>query len=393
MRIVFDARHIRDFGIGTYIRNLLRALLEVDAKNEYVLIGKRESRRDLRAIDRESTRFTTVFYEGADDDWRDQYAFPWFLRNHPADVYHIPLARAPLFMPQPYVVTVHDLGFLLFAQSSQSKDWRMEWRERIIGRGLQRAHTVIAVSGATQRDVEQLFSVPSSKIRRIYDAPDPRLFHETPGKTPEELETERAERRRQFLGRYQIDYPFLLYAGTVRPQKNVPRLIEAFSVLRSELQQHPHFRRLKLIIIGDDISKNPAVRLAVLHSRLEDSVRFLGFVPDETLRVFFEAAEAFVFPSLHEGFGLAPLEAMVAGTPVVASNVSALPEVLGDAAMLVNPDNVFDISRGIHDVLLDTELKATLIEKGRLQAKKYSWTRAAELVLEIYREAASGVRR
>lgn len=390
MRIVFDARHIRDFGIGTYIRNLLRALLEVDAKNEYVLIGKRESRRDLRAIDRESARFRTVYYEGADDDWRDQVAFPWFLRQHPADVYHVPLARAPLFMPQPYVVTVHDLGFLLFAQN---KDWRMEWRERIIGRGLHRAHTVIAVSGATQRDVEQLFNVPSKKIRRIYDAPDPRLFAEVPGKSPEELESDRAKRRTQFLGRYQIDYPFLLYAGTVRPQKNVPRLIEAFSVLRGELQQHPHFRRLKLIIIGDEISKNPAVRLAVLHSRLEDSVRFLGFVPDETLRVFFEAAEVFVFPSLHEGFGLAPLEAMVAGTPVVASNVSALPEVLGNAAMLVNPENVFEIARGIHDVLLDTELQASLIEKGHIQAKKYSWTRAAELVLEIYREAAQGKKR
>ena len=373
-----------------YIRNLLRALLEIDSKNEYVLIGKRESRRDLRAIDRESTRFTTVYYEGADDHWSDHVAFPWFLRNHPADVYHVPLARVPLFMPEPYVVTVHDLGFLLFAQN---KDWRMEWRERFIGRGLRRAHTVIAVSGATKRDVEQLFNVPEDKIQRIYDAPDPSLFHESPDRTPEELIAERQERRRQFLGRYQIDYPFLLYAGTVRPQKNVPRLIEAFSVLRGELQQHPHFRNLKLIIIGDEISKNPSVRLAVLHSRLEESVRFLGFVPDETLRVFFEAAEAFVFPSLHEGFGLAPLEAMVAGTPVIASNVSALPEVLGDAAMLVNPDNVFEIARGIHDVLLDTELQANLIEKGYAQAKQYSWTRAAELVLEIYRDAASGTGR
>nr|MCU0228289.1 glycosyltransferase family 4 protein [Bryobacterales bacterium] len=366
--------------------NLLRALLEVDPNNEYVLIGKRESRKDLRAIDRESTRFRTVFYEGADDDWRDQFAFPWFLRNHPADVYHVPLARVPLLMPRPYVVTVHDLGFLLF---NKNKDWRMEWRERIIGRGLQRAHTVIAVSGATQRDVEQLFNVPSEKIQRIYDAPDPKLFAESADKSAEERTEERRERKRQFLGRYQIDYPFLLYAGTVKPQKNIPRLIEAFSVLRSELQQHPHFRRLKLIIIGDEISRSPSVRLAVLHSRLEDSVRFLGFVPDETLRAFFEAAEAFVFPSLHEGFGLAPLEAMVAGTPVVASNVSALPEVLGDAAMLVNPDNVFDISRGIHDVLLDSELQANLIEKGYLQAGKYSWTRAAEQVLAIYRQAAA----
>lgn len=392
MRIVFDARHIRDFGVGTYIRNLLHALLAVDDRNEYTLIGKRESRRDLRALVKESPRCSVAYFEGADDDWKDHVSFPWFLRNYPADVYHIPLARVPAFMPQPYVVTVHDLGFLLYPQN-QKKDWRMEMREHLIGRGFRRAQRVIAVSGATQRDVEQLFNIPSSKISRIYDAPDPRLFPHEPDKSPTELAAERRERRDRFLGRYQIDYPFLLYAGNVKPQKNVSRLIEAFSVLRSELEQHPHYRRLKLIIIGDDISKNPSVRLTVLHTHMEDSVRFLGFVPEDTLRVFFEAAEAFVFPSLHEGFGLAPLEAMVAGTPVVASNVSALPEVLGDAAMFVNPDNVFDISRGIHEVLLDTETRASLVEKGYEQAAKYSWSTAAEQVLEIYRNVARGSRR
>lgn len=381
MRIVFDARHVRDFGIGTYIRNLLRALLEVDHENEYVLIGYRESRRDLRALAKLSERVTVTYFEGRDDNWRDHLAFPWFLRRHRGDVYHIPYARVPLFMPTPYVVTVHDIGFLLFADK---KDWRMEWRERLIGHGLRRASAVIAVSGATQRDVQQFFNIPPERIEKIYDAPDPEIFP-NPGEENGQSKGDRLNIRQQLLERYQIDYPYLLYAGTVRPQKNVPRLIEAFSVLRSELKKHPHYRRLKLLIIGDEISKNPSVRLAVLHSRLEDSVRFLGFVPDETLRVFFEAAEAFVFPSLHEGFGLAPLEAMVAGTPVVASNVSALPEVLGDAALLVNPENVFEISRGIHEVLLDAELRASLIEKGTAQAAKYSWRQTAEQVIEIYR--------
>lgn len=384
MRIVFDARHVRDFGIGTYIRNLLRALVEVDHENEYVLIGYRESRRDLRALSKLSDRVTVTYFEGRDDNWRDHLAFPWFLRRHQGDVYHVPYARVPLFMPTPYVVTVHDIGFLLFADK---KDWRMEWRERLIGHGLRRASAVIAVSGATQRDVQQFFGIPPEKIEKIYDAPDPAIFP-NPGEENGQSNGDRLKIRQQFLERYQIDYPYLLYAGTVRPQKNVPRLIEAFSVLRSELLKHPHYRRLKLLIIGDEISKNPSVRLAVLHSRLEDSVRFLGFVPDETLRVFFEAAEAFVFPSLHEGFGLAPLEAMVAGTPVVASNVSALPEVLGDAALLVNPENVFEISRGIHDVLLDAELRTSLIEKGRVQAAKYSWKKTAEQVIGIYRRTA-----
>jgi glycosyltransferase involved in cell wall biosynthesis len=383
MRIVFDARHVRDFGIGTYIRNLLRALLEVDTDNEYVLIGYPESKGDLRALAKLSSRVKVTYYEGRDDAWQDHIAFPWFLRQHPADVYHVPIAWAPFFMPKPYVVTVHDIGFLLFPEK---KDWRMQWRERLIGRGLRRANKVIAVSGATQRDVQQFFNIPPERLHRIYDAPDPALFpnrgEDEPGRP------KRLEHRQQLLERFQIDSPFLLYAGSVRPQKNVPRLIEAFSVLRAELAKHPHYGRLKLLIMGDEISKNPAVRLAVLHTRLEDSVRFLGFVPDDTLRVFFEAAEAFVFPSLYEGFGLAPLEAMMAGTPVVASNVSALSEVLGDAAKLVNPENVFEISRAIHDVLVDSELRTSLIEKGIVQARKYSWTESARQVVEVYRETA-----
>ena len=117
------------------------------------------------------------------------------------------------------------------------------------------------------------------------------------------------------------------------------------------------YKDLRLVIIGDTISQYPAVRQAVIKSRVETVVRFLGFVPFETLRCFYESAAAFVFPSRYEGFGLPPLEAMACGTPVVCSNVSSLPEVVGDAAILVNPENVFDIARGIRDVLLDEELR------------------------------------
>jgi glycosyltransferase involved in cell wall biosynthesis len=144
-----------------------------------------------------------------------------------------------------------------------------------------------------------------------------------------------------------------------------------------------------LVIIGDVISQHPEVRQAVIKSRAEHEVRFLGFVPFDTLRCFYECAAAFVFPSRYEGFGLPPLEAMACGTPVVTSSVSSLPEVVGDAAVLVNPENVFDIARGIRDVLLDDTLRETLICRGREQAARFSWERTARQVLEIYHEAAS----
>src|SRR5262249_16089088 len=140
--------------------------------------------------------------------------------------------------------------------------------------------------------------------------------------------------------------------------------------------------------IGDEISRYPAVRQAVMQSRVEDVVRFLGFVPFDTMRVFYEAAVAFCFPSLYEGFGLPPLEAMASGAPVITSTMSSLPAVGGDAVMLVNAENVFDIARGIKEVLLDAALRTRLIAAGRTHAAKYSWKHTAQQVLEIYREIA-----
>jgi glycosyltransferase involved in cell wall biosynthesis len=192
----------------------------------------------------------------------------------------------------------------------------------------------------------------------------------------------------RLLERYQINYPFILYAGRIRPHKNLPRLIEAFAVVRNELEQHPVYKDLRLIIIGDEISRHPEVRRAVVQTRNQQTVRFLGFVPFDTLKVFYSSAAAFVFPSLYEGFGLPPLEAMATGTPVITSSVSSLPEVVADAALVVNPENVFDIARGIREVLLDDSLRARLVAAGFARARRFNWNSTAEEVLKVYREAA-----
>jgi glycosyltransferase involved in cell wall biosynthesis len=278
-------------------------------------------------------------------------------------------------------VTVHDLANLLFEWEEYSR-LRIQLRRFRLKRGLARASRVMAVSEATRRDVELLAGVPPHRLRMIYNAPDPGFFE------PDHAGADEA--RGRIMERYQIQRPFLLYAGNIRRHKNIPRLVEAFAVLRCEFENHPEYRDLRLVIIGDNISEYPAVRQAVIRSRAEHVVRFLGFVPFETLRYFYQSAAAFVFPSRYEGFGLPPLEAMACGTPVVTSNVSSLPEVVGDAAILVNPENVFDIVRGIRDVLLDEPLRATLICKGREQAARFSWSRTARQVLEIYQEAVMG---
>jgi glycosyltransferase involved in cell wall biosynthesis len=384
IKIALDARHAADFGIGTYIRNLLYMLGHLDRENMYYLISRRLEDPDLAGLPH---NFNIVVYDHSDRELSNDFLFPFFLRNLHADVYHIPLLRVPYFMPKPYVVTVHDLSAVLYEHwSGVQQSGRMQR----IKRGLRRASRILTVSGATRRDVHEIFGTDPDKMRLVYNAPDPLLVRaaDTGVEPGSDEARERDERRQLTLERYQIHYPFLLYAGNIRPPKNIPRLVEAFAVLRGDLEKHPVYSDLRLIIIGDEISRHPAVRQAVMRTRVEHAVRFLGFVPLATLRTLYQCATAFVFPSLYEGFGLPPLEAMSAGTPVVASNTSSLPEVLGEAAHFVNPENVFDIARGMRDVLLDDALRQQLIRRGAEQARRYSWERTAKQVLEIYHEVA-----
>jgi glycosyltransferase involved in cell wall biosynthesis len=376
--IVIDGRRVRDFGIGTYIRSLVHALSRIDTENRYTVVtGPREARVWGVLPD----NFRVALYAGDDHAYTDHALFPIFLRHLKPDLVHIPLNRVPLLMIRPYVVTIHDMVNLFYDEQKLSA-LHMSLRRFRFRRGLTRASRVIAVSEATKRDVENLLGVPARHITRVYNAPDPAFLGRDRADGDEE--------RRRMMERYQIDRPFLLYAGAIRHHKNIPRLVEAFAVLREQLASHPVYHDLRLVIIGDTISQYPAVRQAVLKIKMEHAVRFLGFVPFDTLRCFYEAAAAFVFPSRHEGFGLPPLEAMACGTPVVTSNVSSLPEVAGDAAMMVNPGNVFDIARGIRDVLIDEPLRAELIRRGRAQAARFSWERSAREVLDIYRAVARG---
>jgi glycosyltransferase involved in cell wall biosynthesis len=381
LRIVVDVRRVRDFGIGTYIHGLLHALAAIDQSNEYILVALadyQDVQGDHGAFADLPPNFNTVTYRQTDAEYLNHLAFPLFLRRLAPSLVHIPLNRVPLFISEPYVVTIHDMASLLFGTGSGP---RTQARRFLLRRGLLRAKRILAVSEATRRDVHDALGIPADRIHLAYNAPNPDFFRPAA-----------AGRIRSIMERYQIDYPFLLYAGNIRPQKNIPRLVEAFAVAREHLSSHPVYRNLHLIIIGDEISRYPSVRRAVIQTRVEKVVRFLGFVPFEALRIFFENAALFVFPSLYEGFGLPPLEAMATGTPVVASNVSALREVLGDAALLVNPENVFEIARAIQEALLDQELRGELIAKGKAQAARYSWERTAREVLEVYREACGSRR-
>ena len=381
LRIALDARRVSDFGIGTYIRNLVHALARLDHENHYLVITVAPA-PELADL---PENFETCIYPRRDRTRLAQVGFSFFLRTLKADLFHIPLNAVPLWMPKPYLVTTHDMSTLLFLDQT---GYRSNLRRFFLRRGLVRAARVMAVSNATRADVAEVLGIPPSKIQVVYNAPDP-TFHGLDTMPAPGAGNSHPPETQRILDRYHIHYPFLLYVGRTNAQKNIPRLVEAFAVLRGELQDIEIYRDLRLIIIGDEIARQPALRHAVIQSRVEAAVRFLGFVPIETLRAFYQLACAFVFPSLYEGFGLPPLEAMACGTPVVCSNVSALPEVVGDAAVLVNPENVFDIARGMREVLLDSGRRCRLIAQGFEQVKKFSWERAAREVHQAYLEIGS----
>ncbi len=375
MRIAIDIRKINEFGVGTYIWNLVRNLAGIDDRNDYLLVGSQRNFHELGPL---PPNFKQLYQPEENGLWRDNISIPFDLHRQRLDVVHIPHHEAPFFTPSKLVVTIHDCVHLLFPQEDSSNfgNYRSYLRTK---RVVHAAQHVLAVSRSTKDDLINIFELPDSKISVVHNALDERFaFTHTPGE------------RKQVLERYQLKDPFVLYSGKIRPHKNVHRLIEAFAVLKNELGDSDRYKNLKLIIIGDELSKHQYLRLTVIRSGAQQDVRFFGFVPYPILRVFYQSAQLFAFPSLYEGFGLPPLEAMANRAPVLASNTSSLPEVLEDAAVLVNPENVFDIARGMKLILSDDAVRQRLIQKGLEQVAKFSWKLAAQKILERYQFAATG---
>ena len=233
-----------------------------------------------------------------------------------------------------------------------------------------RAHRL---RGVEARHPPLLPRARSRKIDVIYNAIDERFWRD-----PDAEEIERVRER------YQLSGPFVLYAGNIKPHKNLERLIEAFHLLRQDGRTS---RTCKLLIIGDEISKYATLRRAVHRHKLHKHVRFFGFVPDQTLAALYRLASVFVFPSLYEGFGLPPLEAMASGTPVITSNVSSLPEVVGDAALLIDPyEPGRDRRRDARACSTTTDLRADLQRRrGLARAREFSWERSIARVQDDLR--------
>jgi glycosyltransferase involved in cell wall biosynthesis len=364
VRIGIDARKLHDFGIGTYIRNLLWQLAKLDRDTEFVLLCRPEDRGLLSSV---GENFRPVPETAGNYSVSEQLKIPFALRRERVTLFHAPHYVLPPLVACRSIVTIHDCIHLMFPQYLPNR-LAFTYARASITLASRRASRVLTVSETSKRDILRFVDVPSDKIDVIYNAYDERFVLE-----PREEDVVRVRER------FQLQDRFVLYAGNVKPHKNLGRLIEAFDRVRAR-----GLDQLKLVLIGDEISKYTALRRAVHQHRLHKHVRFLGYLPQETLAVMYRLAGVFVFPSLYEGFGLPPLEAMASGTPVVTSNVSSLPEVAGDAAVLVDPHDPDAIADGIYRVLTDETLCADLRRRGSARARQFSWDASVRRVREIY---------
>jgi glycosyltransferase involved in cell wall biosynthesis len=368
MRIAIDARKLRDFGIGTYIRNILVELSRLDRDTEYVVLCRPD---DVDAGEVLGRNFRMVPETAATYSVAEQFKIPLSLAREGVRLVHEPHYVLPPLLRCRSVVTIHDCIHLMFPEYLPNR-LAYYYAKGSMWTASRKADRILTVSEASKKDILRFFNVAPEKVEVIYNAIDERFLAPA---NPERMELVRQ--------RYQLDHPFVLYVGNIKPHKNIERLIDAFGRARTQGPDN-----LKLIIIGDEISKYPALRQSVHRHKLDKHVRFLGFQPMETLAAFYRLARAFVFPSLYEGFGLPPLEAMACGTPVVTSNVSSLPEIAGGAALLVDPYEEEAIANAIVRAVTDETLRAELIAKGVQRAHTFSWTHSVKKIHDIYMQVA-----
>jgi len=366
MKIAIDVRKWRDYGIGTYVRNLVRHLARLDHETTYFLFCGSNDAPVLRDL---AANFVPVVDDSAGYGLSEHVTIPLKLRRLGVDLLHAPHYVLPVFCPTRHVVTIHDCIHLLFPQYLPSRA-ALQYARFMMGRAVRRSALVFTVSEASRADILRFYpDAAPERIRVVPNAIDTDLLRD-PG--PEEMERVRE--------RYQIRERFVLFAGNIKPHKNLDRLVRAFG----QLKQRPGLKDIKLILIGDEVGSYGSLRRRVEGEGVRADVRFFGFVPERTLAALYRMASVFAFPSLYEGFGLPPLEAMACGTPVVTSRISSLPEVVGDAAVLVDPYSVEDIAQGLARALSDEALRATLREKGLVRSAAFSWERSVRAIHEGY---------
>lgn len=318
--------------------------------------------------------------------WKEQLLMPFYLRREKLDLIHFPHFNVPILMPGKFVVTIHDLILTHFPTvRATTRQHALYYFKNfayrlVIFAALKRSRRIITVSEFTKKDIVDKFKIKPEKIVVTYEG----VANLTKGR--DSLFVSKLDNR-EILAQYHIPQNFLLYVGNAYPHKNLEILLRVFSRL------HGEYPDLRLVLVGKLDYFYERVREAARSLNLwqkgniNSPIIFPGYVPDAQLEILYAEARAYIFPSLYEGFGLPPLEAMAKGCPVLSSDRASLPEILGNAAIYFNPEDEAEMILKIKEVLIDKELRAGLIERGLARAKKYNWWECARETLAVYREA------
>ncbi len=361
-------------GIGRYTRQLVNALAELGPQNEYILLvagaGISNATSQLRAVTCHanvrsirlpvSDRVLAIL-------WHRLRLPLWVeLFGGALDVFHSPDFTLPPVRRARAILTVHDLSFMRVPQCSEPS--LRSYLLRVVPASVRRADVVLADSECTKADVIDLLGVDPNRVEVVYAGVEQRF------QRVQDVHVLRGVRNR-----YHLPARFVLGLGTLQPRKNFQRLIEAYARAREGAGN-----KIKLVIAGGAGWMYEGIFRRVEELGLQDAVCFPGYVADEDLPALYTLADLFVFPSLYEGFGLPPLEAMACETPVVTSNVSSLPEVVGDAALMVDPLDVAALAGAMQRLLNDQALRQEMVRRGVVQARNFTWSRAAKKLLDVY---------
>ncbi|MBI4049194.1 MAG: glycosyltransferase family 4 protein [Candidatus Doudnabacteria bacterium] len=347
-------------GVEVYAAELIKNLARQDAKNDYVLYFRSQPQDWFQQLPPNFKLKVIPFPK-----FWTQLRISWEILWHPVDVLAILASALPIWHPANSVVTVHDVAWKLFPEAFTPFMRRyLEWSTSFAVRS---ASKVIAVSESTKRDLVKYYQINPEKIEVI------------PLAAGEQFRPQSYEQSQPILDKFGLVYQkYILFVGTMQPRKNIPRLVEAFI----RLKQKNHIEE-KLVIVGKKGWLWQPIEKKIAEGGLGQAVKVLDYVTDEDLPALFSGASVFTLPALYEGFGIPPLEAMACGVPVVVSNVSSLPEVVGDAGILVDPNSVDSIAEGLLKGLTDKEFKASMVQKGLEQAAKFSWEETARKTLVL----------
>ncbi|MEZ4617491.1 MAG: glycosyltransferase family 1 protein [Caldilineaceae bacterium] len=365
MRIGIDARlsYHQPAGISRYTWHLLHAIAELNNDDEFFVF---QHRKHLEALITQANFQRHTLYAPVHRGL-EQFMLPLELMPHGLDLLHSTDFIPPLYSPVPSVITVHDLAFLHWP-NFLTKDSAAYYGQ--IDRAVRHARHIIVPSESTKQDLIGILGTPDKKISVIYEAPNP-TFRPLP------LE----ETRRAVVDRFQLPESYIFFISTIEPRKNVNGLLTAFR----HLLDHYNVENTGLVLAGSRGWLYEETMDLVKKLNLEEKTYFLGRVTDEDLHNLYVGARFHIHPAHYEGFGLPPLEAMACGTPTIVSNVSSLPEVVSDAALLVDPKDTEEIAVAMHRLLNDQELHTELRDKGLKRAGCFKWELAAKSTLEVYR--------